>query len=56
MDIAKELQETQKKQKEIVGRINQLEQEKQQLLQEALKLEGEIRVLQRLQEVKDDKS
>lgn len=48
MDIAKELQDTKTKQAQIVDKINILEQQKQQLLQEALKLEGEIRLLKRL--------
>jgi len=48
VDIAKELQETQKRQKDIVGRIQQLEQERQQLIQEALRLDGEVRALTRL--------
>jgi len=48
LDIAKELQDTKTKQAQIVDKINILEQQKQQLLQEALKLEGEIRLLKRL--------
>lgn len=48
MDIATELQEAKQKQVQTVNRINELDAERQQLLQEALKLEGEIRVLARL--------
>jgi hypothetical protein len=49
MDIQKELEEAKKKQVEVVNEINAGEQRKQALLQEALKLEGEIRALTRLQ-------
>ncbi len=52
MDIAKELQEARTNQAQIIARINTLEREftkeNQQLLQEALKLEGEIRLLKRM--------
>ena len=48
MDIAKELQEAKTKQAQVVASINALEQQKQSLLQEALKLEGEIRILSKL--------
>uniref|UniRef100_A0A6M3KFN0 Uncharacterized protein n=1 Tax=viral metagenome TaxID=1070528 RepID=A0A6M3KFN0_9ZZZZ len=48
MDITKELQDTKTKQAQIVDKINILEQQKQQLFQEALKLEGAIRLLKRL--------
>jgi len=50
MDIAKELQEAKQKQVETVKRINDLERQRQQLIQEALRLEGEIRLLSRLSE------
>ena len=53
MDIKKELEETKKKQVEVVNEINALEQRKQGQLQEALKLEGEIRALTRLADKKD---
>ncbi len=52
MDIAKELEQAKKNQKAIVERIQQLEQEKQTLLQEALRLDGEIRALDRLNKEK----
>lgn len=48
MDIEKELAEALKKQKDIVGRLQQLDQERQLLLQEALRIDGEIRALTRL--------
>jgi len=48
MDIKTELQEARQKQVQTVNRINELDAERQQLLQEALKLEGEIRALARL--------
>ena len=47
MDIVKELQEATKK------RASRLEQEKQLLLQEALRLDGEVRVLERLAKEKE---
>lgn len=48
MDIPNLLEEAKQRQRELVDQINLLEQRKQQLLQEALKMEGEIRILQRL--------
>jgi hypothetical protein len=48
MDVNTELTEAKKKQVEVVAEINATEQRKQSLLQEALKLEGEIRALTRL--------
>ena len=48
MDTKKELKETQAKQRELVEKVNQLEQEKQGILQELLRLDGEIRVLKRI--------
>ena len=48
MDIEKELDDTKKKQREVVNEINATKQKEQSLLQEALRLEGEIRVLTRL--------
>ena len=52
MDIDKELEATRKKLQDITGQINQLEQQKQELLQELLRCDGEIRVLVRLKEDK----
>ena len=48
MEVKELLEEAQQKQVQTVNRINELDTERQQLLQEALKLEGEIRVLARL--------
>jgi hypothetical protein len=52
--VEKELTEAKKKQVEVVAEINALEQRKQERLQEALKLEGEIRALTRLANKKDN--
>jgi len=52
MDIETELKQSQSKYQEIISRIQTLEQQKQQLMQEALRLDGEVRVLLRLN--KDD--
>jgi len=48
MDIEKELAEAKQKRQEAVDKVNQLDAEKQALIQEALKLDGEVRVLERL--------
>jgi len=48
MDIKSELEANRKKLQDIARQINQLEAQKQQLLQEALRLDGEQRVLSRL--------
>ena len=48
MDIQKELTEAKRKREEIVEEINQKEQERQMLLQEALRLDGEVRALERM--------
>jgi hypothetical protein len=48
MDITVELEKAKTKRQEIVNRINQLEQEKQMLLQEALRQDGAIQVLERI--------
>lgn len=48
MDTKKALEETQAKQRELVEKANQLEQERQLILQELLRLDGEIRVLKRI--------
>jgi len=59
MEIQKELKETVAKQKEAVEKLNQLrrqfQQQEQQLLQEVLRLDGEIRVLNRLNGDKPEK-
>ena len=48
MELKEELESTRKRQQDIVKQINQLEEQKQQLLQEVLRLDGEIRLLARL--------
>lgn len=53
MEITKLLEEAKAKQKQLVDQINILEQRKQELFQEALKMEGEIRILQKLGEQKE---
>ena len=53
MDIQKELQETTQKRAQLVKEINQLDQQRQIRLQEALRLDGEIRALERLTKQKD---
>ena len=45
MDISVMLEKAIEKQKEIVARINALGDDKRNLLQEALRLDGEIRLL-----------
>ncbi len=50
MDYEQALEEAQAKQRELVEKVNQMEQEKQQILQELLRLDGEIRVLKRIDE------
>jgi len=53
MDITKELTEAKQRRQETVNQINQLKQQEQALLQEALRIDGEVRTLERLS--KDDK-
>jgi len=48
MDISNLLKEAADKKVKVLDQIQQLDQQKQVLLQELLKLEGEIRLLQRL--------
>ena len=48
MDIKAQLEDAQKRQQEVVAQISTLEQQKQLLLQEALRIDGEIRLLQRM--------
>ena len=52
-DIEKEITETKKKHIEAVNEINAGEQRKQSLLQEVLRLEGEMRALTRLANKKE---
>ncbi len=56
MDIKEELQSAIAKRQEIVDRVNQIEQEKQKLLQEALRFDGEVRVLQRMNKTEAEKA
>ena len=50
MDYKQALEEAQAKQRELVEKLNQLDQERQVILQELLRLDGEIRVLKRIDE------
>jgi len=54
MELNEELEATRKRQQDIVHQINQLKEQEQQLLQEALKIEGEIRLLTRLSKDESD--
>jgi len=47
MDITKELAEAKERRVQIVNQINQLKQQEQALLQEALRIDGEVRMLER---------
>lgn len=53
MDIKKALEEVQSAQRELVGNINQLDQKRQVIIEELLRLDGEIRVLRRLNDAPD---
>ena len=48
MDIKAQLEDAQKRQQEVVAQINALDQQKQLLLREALRLDGELRLLKRM--------
>ena len=48
MDIIKELAEAKNKRQEIVNQINQLKQQERTLLQEALRIDGGVRLLERI--------
>ena len=50
MDYEQALEEAQAKQRELVEKANQLEQERQVIIQELLRLDGEIRVFKRIDE------
>jgi len=56
VDITKELEEARKKRAEMIDRINQLDQERQRLLQEALRMDGEVRTLDRLSKEDETKA
>ena len=47
-NIKEQLKDAQKRQQEVVARINALDQQKQLLLQAALRIDEEIRLLQRM--------
>ena len=47
-NIKAQLEDAQKRQQEVVAQINALEQQRQLLLQEALRLDGELRLLKRM--------
>ena len=47
-DIKEQLADAQKRQKEVVAQINAIEQQKQLLLLEALRIDGELRLLKRM--------
>lgn len=48
-NIKEQLADAQKRQKEVVTQINVLERQKQLLLQEALRIDGELRLLKRME-------
>ena len=48
MDITKELKETVERRAEALERLNQLKAQEQEVLQEILRIDGEVRLLQRL--------
>jgi len=50
MDYEQALDEAQAKQRELVDKANQLEQERQLILQELLRFDGEIRLLKKMDE------
>ena len=47
-DIKSQIEDAEKRQREVVEQINALEQQRQLLLQEALRIDGELRVLRRM--------
>jgi len=48
MDITKELKEAVERRAEAVERLNQIKAQEQETLQELLRIDGEVRLLQRL--------
>jgi len=48
MDLKKKLEEAKAKRKQLVEQANQLAEQRQAVLQEALKFDGEVRVLEEL--------
>jgi len=53
MDLKKKLEEAKARRKQLVEQANQLADQRQAVLQEALKFDGEVRVLEEL--VKEEK-
>ena len=47
-NIKSQIEDAEKRQREVVEQINALEQQRQLLLQEALRIDGELRVLRRM--------
>ena len=47
-NIKEQLADATKRQREVVAQINAIEQQKQLLLQEALRIDGELRLLKRM--------
>jgi len=56
MEIKEQLADAKKRQQEVVAQINAIKQQEQALLQEALRIDGELRLLQRMiqEESKDE--
>ena len=48
MTLENHLNESQTKLQEVADKLNQLDQERQQLLQELLRLDGEVKILMKL--------
>lgn len=48
MEIQKELETAKQRREQIVAQINELAQQRQALLQEALRIDGEVRMLEHL--------
>jgi len=53
MDLKKKLEEAKARRQQLVEQVNKLAEQRQHLLQEALKYEGEVRVLEEM--VKEEK-
>lgn len=48
MDIKSELKEAGEKRAQLLQQLNQLKQQEQEVIQELLRIDGEVRLLQRL--------
>ena len=53
MDYEQALEEAQAKQRELAQKLNRLDQDRQEIIQELLRLDGEIRVLKKLNDAYD---